>query len=281
MVERELPLPVPQVGRARRAPGHGPRRRRSSAGGPRRRSRVVGVTGTNGKTTSAFLMRAVLEAAGRPCGLIGTIEARVGGEVVPVTHTTPDAGGAAGPAGPDARRRRHAPARWRSPPTRSSQRADRGHAVRGGPVHQPHARPPRLPPHRRRLLRGQAGAVPAPGGGGPGPARGRQPRRRDGPPPGAPRPAPWATPSTRRPRCGPSASAASPPGSPRASPPRGARWRWRARLRGRFNLANLTGRGRRGRAAGAAARGGRRRPRARWPGCPAGSRPSRAASRSR
>ena len=52
---------------------------------------VVGVTGTNGKTTSAFLLRAVLEAAGHRTGLIGTIEARVGGEVLPVAHTTPDA----------------------------------------------------------------------------------------------------------------------------------------------------------------------------------------------
>jgi UDP-N-acetylmuramoyl-L-alanyl-D-glutamate--2,6-diaminopimelate ligase len=52
---------------------------------------VVGVTGTNGKTTSAFLLRAVLEAAGHRTGLIGTIEARVGGEVLPIAHTTPDA----------------------------------------------------------------------------------------------------------------------------------------------------------------------------------------------
>ena len=40
---------------------------------------VVGVTGTNGKTTTAFLVAAIFEAAGRPCGLIGTVEARVGG----------------------------------------------------------------------------------------------------------------------------------------------------------------------------------------------------------
>jgi UDP-N-acetylmuramoyl-L-alanyl-D-glutamate--2,6-diaminopimelate ligase len=51
---------------------------------------VVGVTGTNGKTTSAFLLHAVLEAAGRRSGLIGTIEARVGGQVEPVIHTTPE-----------------------------------------------------------------------------------------------------------------------------------------------------------------------------------------------
>ena len=60
------------------------------AGRPSEHLDVVGVTGTNGKTTSAFLLRSVLEAAGRPCGLIGTVEARVGGEAVPVRHTTPD-----------------------------------------------------------------------------------------------------------------------------------------------------------------------------------------------
>ncbi|MEQ9093185.1 MAG: UDP-N-acetylmuramoyl-L-alanyl-D-glutamate--2,6-diaminopimelate ligase, partial [Miltoncostaeaceae bacterium] len=51
----------------------------------------VGVTGTNGKTTCAMLCAAVLAAAGRPCGLIGTIETRVGGVPTTAAHTTPDA----------------------------------------------------------------------------------------------------------------------------------------------------------------------------------------------
>ncbi len=51
---------------------------------------VVGVTGTNGKTTSAFLLHAVLHAAGHQTGMIGTIEARVGGAVETVQHTTPE-----------------------------------------------------------------------------------------------------------------------------------------------------------------------------------------------
>ncbi len=51
---------------------------------------MVGITGTNGKTTSAFLIHSVLEAAGFRSGLIGTVEARVGGEVVKATHTTPE-----------------------------------------------------------------------------------------------------------------------------------------------------------------------------------------------
>jgi len=52
---------------------------------------VAGVTGTNGKTTTAFLLHAILEAAGRRPGLIGTIESRVGGERRPAVRTTPEA----------------------------------------------------------------------------------------------------------------------------------------------------------------------------------------------
>ena len=88
LVERPLDLDLPQVTVADArlalalvaATWHGD---------PSRRLRVVGITGTNGKTTSAFLMRAMLEAAGESCGLIGTVEARVGGEAVTVSHTTP------------------------------------------------------------------------------------------------------------------------------------------------------------------------------------------------
>jgi UDP-N-acetylmuramoyl-L-alanyl-D-glutamate--2,6-diaminopimelate ligase len=52
---------------------------------------VAGVTGTNGKTTTTFLLYAILAAAGRRPGLIGTIEARVGGERRGVRRTTPEA----------------------------------------------------------------------------------------------------------------------------------------------------------------------------------------------
>jgi UDP-N-acetylmuramoyl-L-alanyl-D-glutamate--2,6-diaminopimelate ligase len=52
---------------------------------------VVGVTGTNGKTTTAFLLHAILVAAGRQPGLIGTVEARVGGAVRKLERTTPEA----------------------------------------------------------------------------------------------------------------------------------------------------------------------------------------------
>src|SRR5919108_1036850 len=52
---------------------------------------VVGVTGTNGKTTTAHLVYAILAAAGRRPGLLGTIEARVAGERRAVVRTTPEA----------------------------------------------------------------------------------------------------------------------------------------------------------------------------------------------
>ena len=52
---------------------------------------VVGVTGTNGKTTTAFLVRGLLEAAGRHCGLLGTVTSVVAGEERPTVRTTPEA----------------------------------------------------------------------------------------------------------------------------------------------------------------------------------------------
>ncbi len=52
---------------------------------------VIGVTGTNGKTTTAYLLEAGLAAAGRRPGLIGTVETRVGAAVSPSAHTTPEA----------------------------------------------------------------------------------------------------------------------------------------------------------------------------------------------
>ncbi|HYT10009.1 MAG TPA: Mur ligase family protein, partial [Mycobacteriales bacterium] len=52
---------------------------------------VLGVTGTNGKTTTAYLLEEGLRSAGHVTGLIGTVETRVGGESVPSTRTTPEA----------------------------------------------------------------------------------------------------------------------------------------------------------------------------------------------
>src|SRR3954453_10184894 len=52
---------------------------------------VVGITGTNGKTTTAFLVRQLLESAGHHCGLLGTVQQVVGGRVEEVERTTPEA----------------------------------------------------------------------------------------------------------------------------------------------------------------------------------------------
>ena len=60
-------------------------------GDPTAELRVVGITGTSGKTTTAWLTRAMLEAAGMPTGLLGTVTSIVGGESRPVQRTTPEA----------------------------------------------------------------------------------------------------------------------------------------------------------------------------------------------
>jgi UDP-N-acetylmuramoyl-L-alanyl-D-glutamate--2,6-diaminopimelate ligase len=60
-------------------------------GEPTETLRVVGITGTNGKTTTTFLVRSILEAAGERCGLLGTVTSVVGGREEPVQRTTPEA----------------------------------------------------------------------------------------------------------------------------------------------------------------------------------------------
>jgi len=52
---------------------------------------VVGITGTNGKTTTAYLIRAIFEKAGRKCGLMGTVTYSLGDEELPAFRTTPEA----------------------------------------------------------------------------------------------------------------------------------------------------------------------------------------------
>jgi UDP-N-acetylmuramoyl-L-alanyl-D-glutamate--2,6-diaminopimelate ligase len=59
------------------------------AGEPGAALELIGVTGTNGKTTTTYLMEAILEAAGRPTGVIGTVAYRFGGRVEPAPFTTP------------------------------------------------------------------------------------------------------------------------------------------------------------------------------------------------
>ena len=58
---------------------------------PAERIAITGITGTNGKSTTAFLMESILTAAGRKSALIGTIEYHVAGKTYPAPHTTPEA----------------------------------------------------------------------------------------------------------------------------------------------------------------------------------------------
>jgi UDP-N-acetylmuramoyl-L-alanyl-D-glutamate--2,6-diaminopimelate ligase len=60
-------------------------------GHPSRDMRVVGITGTNGKTTTGYVLSSIFEAAGVRCGLIGTVVYRVGEQEFSATRTTPEA----------------------------------------------------------------------------------------------------------------------------------------------------------------------------------------------
>jgi UDP-N-acetylmuramoyl-L-alanyl-D-glutamate--2,6-diaminopimelate ligase len=89
VVERELPVNAPQfvVSDTRSA--------LSTAaaeffGHPSDSVRVAGITGTNGKTTTAYLLDSILRSAGMTTGLIGTVETRIGGERVRSERTTPE-----------------------------------------------------------------------------------------------------------------------------------------------------------------------------------------------
>jgi len=59
-------------------------------GYPSRKMRLVGITGTKGKTTTSYLVKSVIEAGGRTAGLIGTIDYRIGNRVYPAPNTTPE-----------------------------------------------------------------------------------------------------------------------------------------------------------------------------------------------
>jgi len=60
-------------------------------GQPSERLKLVGVTGTNGKTTIATLLYKLFTALGSKCGLLSTVQNHIGDRIVPATHTTPDA----------------------------------------------------------------------------------------------------------------------------------------------------------------------------------------------
>jgi UDP-N-acetylmuramoyl-L-alanyl-D-glutamate--2,6-diaminopimelate ligase len=89
LVERPLELGVPEVlvddVRSAMAPVAA-----LVNGSPTSRLEMVGITGTNGKTTTAYLTRSLLEAAGRRTGLVGTVETIAGGRREPAIRTTPE-----------------------------------------------------------------------------------------------------------------------------------------------------------------------------------------------
>ena len=58
---------------------------------PSRQMQVVGITGTNGKTTTSYIVSAIFEAAGIACGVMGTVSYRIGDRELPATRTTPEA----------------------------------------------------------------------------------------------------------------------------------------------------------------------------------------------
>jgi UDP-N-acetylmuramoyl-L-alanyl-D-glutamate--2,6-diaminopimelate ligase len=90
VVQRPLNLNVPEIQvpsvRAAMAPAAA-----AFYGDPTARLQTIGVTGTNGKTTTAFLVGALLEAYGRQTGLLGTVKSVIGGTEHPVERTTPEA----------------------------------------------------------------------------------------------------------------------------------------------------------------------------------------------
>ncbi|HEY8028268.1 MAG TPA: UDP-N-acetylmuramoyl-L-alanyl-D-glutamate--2,6-diaminopimelate ligase [Gaiellaceae bacterium] len=90
VVERPLAVDVPQVAVSDTRAAM-PVAADEFFGRPTERLQVAGVTGTSGKTTTSFLLYAILAAAGRRPGLLGTVEARVGGERRGVERTTPEA----------------------------------------------------------------------------------------------------------------------------------------------------------------------------------------------
>jgi UDP-N-acetylmuramoyl-L-alanyl-D-glutamate--2,6-diaminopimelate ligase len=85
---RDIAVPWIQVGNARVAMAV---LAAALFGHPSSGMQVVGITGTNGKTTTAYLIAAIFDAAGLRCGVLGTVGYRIGEEMRDATHTTPEA----------------------------------------------------------------------------------------------------------------------------------------------------------------------------------------------
>ena len=135
LVERRVGLTVPEarVHDVRRALGPAAAR---LSGYPSRAVRCLGVTGTNGKTTTTHLLAAIARAAGERAGVVGTVGARIDDRPLPLEHTTPEA--------PELQAllarmprpgRRHHRDRGVVPCARAAPR--RRHLVRRGVLHEP------------------------------------------------------------------------------------------------------------------------------------------------
>ncbi len=157
LVERPLPLAVSQARVPSVRAALGPLAA-TLHGHPSATMRVLGVTGTNGKTTTTYLLEAIGRAAGERVGVIGTVGARIAGETVATAHTTPEASDLQGLLARHARRRR----RHRGDGgvvARARAASRRRRAVRRGVLHQPQSRASRLPRHDGCVLRGQGAPV--------------------------------------------------------------------------------------------------------------------------
>ena len=89
VVERKLPLNCPQI-LVRDCRAAMTRIAAAFNDHPERRLKLVGITGTKGKTTTTYLFKSIMEAAGIPCGIIGTTGCIAGGTKLPTKLTTPD-----------------------------------------------------------------------------------------------------------------------------------------------------------------------------------------------
>src|SRR6202035_2790209 len=126
-------------------------------GHPDRELVLAGVTGTNGKSTVATLLAAVLEAAGRRAGFIGTLGYRLGSRAFPGERTTPEVSDLFRTLRRMRQARAAAGGLEASAPARPRPR--RGGRVRRRRLHQSHPRPPRPPSRHGGVLRRQAQAV--------------------------------------------------------------------------------------------------------------------------
>ena len=128
-------------------------------GRPSHRLTLVGITGTNGKTTTSYLVEALLRARGLGTGVIGTIQYVIGDERRPAGQTTPEALDIEAMLARDARRWAWGASSWRCPRTPSSLERAAGARLRRGSLHEPDAGPSRFSRNPRGIRARQAAPV--------------------------------------------------------------------------------------------------------------------------